>query len=234
MMKKKLGALILALVCSTAVLVAQPNDPMPKSFKNFGWSGLFFMDISTAVVDETALDTANSGYRYGNMFSAYTMSWGWRWNLIEFDDHLSLSIETQPMLGLSVGVVDFDYVGLLTFDLPIMVGINSGTAATFRSVDFSGFAWNIGIDIMQSPLIGTSTLLNPGTFVRPNVLLATSLKFRSWKYDNAIEGRGTELEFFAGIGKQYIGNSDSALESPGFLTNRPAHFALIFRKMLNY
>lgn len=232
-MKKKLGSLVVAVLLIASMAVAQPNESMPKSFKTFGWSGLFLFDYHNTVVEVPSfLDQTN--YYSGWMPSAYTVSWGWRWNLTEFNDHLSLSIETQPMLGFSFGTVgtpDSEFTGFMNFDLPIMVGINSGTAATFRSIDFNGFAYNIGVNIMQSPISGS--VVGEGNFLGPQVMLCTSLKFRSWTYKKAPEGRGSELELFASFGNQYLSEVET-INDPGFFTNRPVHFAMIFRKMLNY
>lgn len=230
---RKLGSVVVLMFVMASMAIAQPNDPMPKSFKNFGWSGLFLFDYHQIVVEYPGfLDQTD--YYSGLSGSAYTMSWGWRWNLKEFNDHLSLSIETQPALGFSYGTVttpEGEFNGLMNFDLPIMLGINSGTAATFRSIEFNGFAYNVGVNIMHTPLVGT--IMDQGSFMGPQVMFCSSLKFRSWTYKNAPEGRGREIELFAALGRQYTSQSDLVVD-PGFFTNRPVHFAMIFRKMLNY
>lgn len=224
----------MVVICMAASFaVAQPNEPMPKAFKNFGWSGLFLFDFSTTVVNSPDL-LGQDAYYSSITPSVYTISWGWRWNLAELNDHLSFSIETEPMLGFSYSTVSTnagDFNGFMNFDLPIMLGINSGTAATFRSIELKGFAYNIGVNFVQSPLVGIT--IDEGSYLGPQMTVCSSLKFRSWTYKNAPEGRGREVELFVALGKQYE-STEIPADAPGFLSNRPAHFAIVFRKMLNY
>lgn len=224
-MIRKIVLLFCAIGCFH-VAMAQNTDRMPRSFKTFGFSGFGFLDFKSFVYSESQFPNPRVA-KYDIHNSIYTMTWGRRWNLVESGDHFSLSIETSPNLAFSVGFRD-QSSSFMSFDVPIMIGINSGTAATFRSVNLRGFSYSAGVDIMMLPLLNSP--VSDG--MNPSVIFCNSLKFRKWSFGRSTEGAGRELEFFAAIGQQQLEFVSES--STTFWEYRPFHFALIFRKMINY
>lgn len=221
---RKLMIFIGVMVAITPAF-AQNGPKTPSTFKTFGFSGLGLFDI------QSYLYTKQRNFQvvreYEVHYSAYSMTWGKRWNLLESGDHFSVSLETSPMLGLSFGSIS--NMSFMAINVPIMLGINSGAAATFRSVNLGGISYSAGVDIAILPIFGDGSFDPQG----PTPMFCNSLKFRRWTYKGTEEGRGRELEFFAALGAQNLSQRRST-SAVTFLEYRPFHFALIFRKMLNY
>jgi hypothetical protein len=224
------AALMVATFCFKAH--AQPNEKMPIFIKNYGFSGFGFLDFTSPVYKN--LSTNNSVERavVPNLLS---LTWGWRANLIESGDHFSVSLETNPMLQVSVAAFHNGYMSVGAFELPVMLGINWGTAATFRSIDFKGGGLSAGISIMKYPLFSSDYdfEFEETGFNNYDILYCFSYKMRRWTMQNASEGRGKSLEFYFAFGATHEFSDQSVMES-SFLKDRPVRAGLVFRKLLNY
>lgn len=224
------ATLLVATFCFTAQ--AQPNEKTPIFIKNYGFSGFGFFDFTSPVHRDFSV---NNGVERVIVPSLFSLSWGWRTNFFERGDHFSLSIETNPIFQLSVAAFHNGYMSLGAFELPIMLGINWGTAATFRSIDFTGGALSVGISILRYPLFSLNYdfEFEETGFNDYDVLYCFSYKFRKWTMKNASEGRGKSLEFYFAIGAPHELTNNSAMELSLF-ENRPIRTGLVFRKLLNY
>lgn len=218
---------MVAILATTFCLKAQPpKKALPKSFITYGWSGLGFLDISNIVSYNKYKNYDSTTYQkpYGNLVvSYYTLSFSWRKSILEFNDHLSLSLETNPFLQFN-GFKKGSGFAFLTFEAPLMLGINWGTAATNRSVDFSGGGFSAGLSFFKSPLLLVNG--NRDRFNQYDIMFCSSFKLRRWRVNRVDEGVGKEIELFASIGQGYAYSSSEPI--------RPFHAGLIFRTMLNY
>ena len=101
-------------------VTAQDSNEMPKSFKTFGFSGFGFLDFQAYNYTKVGFDGSTT-VDYEVHTSIYTMTWGKRWNLLELDDHFSVSLETSPMLAFSMSTIASD-ISYMSLDIPLMLG----------------------------------------------------------------------------------------------------------------
>ena len=186
-------------MATTFYLRAQPSTKeMPKTIRTYGWSGLGVLDVSNVLsYSKSSVDTISVIESYGNLFASfYTMSFSWRKNFVEFNDHLSISLETSPYLNIG-GFRNNDGWALFAFEIPLMIGVNWGTAATFKSINFKGGSINAGLSFVRAPLLQTN--VNDLNFFENEIRFCSSFKFRNWTYRKSEEGRAREFELYFSV-----------------------------------
>lgn len=220
-MKKIFGG-VMALLLS-ASLLAQPIKDPQKNLTNIGVSGLGVYDVCLLPTYSSATDVTVSPH-----LMIFTGSFGFRKTLIGFNDHSALGLTLEPSIGLSyTPIID------VRTDIPIMIGINKGAAATSRSISTRGFAWNVGVNFQNGPYLNILTYAEDGVneAIKPRFMVCTSLHYRQWKSRFNSDGVCREVELF--FATDLVSRGESFSGEP-LVLDIPMRLALYFRRFLNY
>ncbi|MFY0672155.1 MAG: hypothetical protein JXQ87_02040 [Bacteroidia bacterium] len=221
------------LVATTCFIArAQPNEKLPIFLKSYGISGFGFLDITSVVYKD--LSNSNNLKR-AVVPSILSISYGIRTSLYEKGDHFSLSIETNPILQISASGLHNGYLSLGALEVPIMLSVNWGAASTFRSVDFFGGGFSVGLSLFRYPLVSINQELEfeDTGFRNYELLYCFSYKIRRWTMKNSTEGRAKSLELYFALGNEQVLSNQGAIQASLF-GNRTVRAGVIFRKLLNY
>jgi hypothetical protein len=131
-----------------------------------------------------------------------------RYNLTEFNNNSSLSAAAVPDIGLGIGggtSGEFaNALGILSFNLPVMVEYNIGNVSTYTADQDKGFVIGVGFEVTAAPLIPivhvayTDVDNNTQTMAPANVWAEPcfELGYRHWNKNN----KAKEINLKVGVG----------------------------------
>lgn len=221
-MKRMLGMLVAVLCCAT--LGAQTLKKPPRTLRNYGASGIGFYDVSLAPYYEDSETEV-----LGPFLTLYTLSYAFRRSILAIDDHTSIGIMLAPSIGLTY-LAEYD----IKTNIPLMIGINTGAAATSRSINTRGFAWNVGVNFQNGPIINRAFYGGYEDVINPQVMFCTSLHYRHWSTNINPDGECREVELFFTTSLSKLQDVRSIEVTESFQLNTPMRLALYFRRFLNY
>ena len=182
--------------------------------------------------------------------SYYTFGAKFRYNLVDLNDDKSISIHTQPALGLSFATGNWDNTLIGCFSIPLMVGFNTGNVSTYKTSQNKGFGIALGIEYFNGGLIkvddvtssefyytdaqGNSQTITVDNEVKVGKLLVpvVELAYRYWSKSN--KARELSLQMgFGGKGDLETDSSFDDIEQTGSAKG-PFHIRLMWSQYLNY
>jgi len=200
----------------------------------------------------TTYSNVNS-YIYFNTLTIESCTYSFRYNIVEMNNNMSVSIAAAPNIGLSVGWVTDGLStaysnnadapqtpGFISLSLPFFAEFNYGNVSTFNADKESGFVFGVGYELVKSPLIlptlpvpssyQTNGYANPSqTPINTNSFWtepAFELGYRYWNKNN--KAREINLKYGTGTSTTFVDqNGDSK-------TIHPWTIKLTFLIYLNY
>jgi|GEM_PF-1439271 hypothetical protein len=147
-----------------------------RLFTAFGISMFTQYESSPVSITTNAVATTNNytgyttysnvnSYIYFNTLTIESCTYSVRYNVVEMNNNMSISVAAAPCIGLSVGWAtdglspaystntDEMTPGFISLSLPFFAEFNYGNVSTFNADKESGFVFGVGYEIVKSPLI---------------------------------------------------------------------------------
>ncbi|NOX48173.1 MAG: hypothetical protein GXO89_14465 [Chlorobi bacterium] len=249
---------ILSLFVVLALQTLNAQSFQDKFFMSAGWSLLYYTTPSNLypVLKQVGSDPVKyvpNGYNNEHHFNGYGVGYiiGFRYNLVELDDEMSISAEVPVTLGISFAteVLNSDISvgpssGFGNVNIPLVFQFNYGNGATYNSSGDMGFVAGFGLEFNFNPIIAINDysegeILDVGNFsIEPEYYKYEKIKksffqpvvqlgLRYWNKNNKL--KEVSLKYGFGGSTEWTTGAGNSIES-----HSPMNLQLTFTSILNY
>jgi len=127
--------------------------------------------------------------------SVFTFMYNFRYNLKEIYEEAALTISVTPALGVFIPY-NGDATGYGSFNIPLMVGFETGAGASYNSTARDGEFIRIGVEWTIAPLVNTTDETSEAQLETAWLEPVVQAGFRYWNKKNKLR----ELSLKFGLG----------------------------------